>query len=506
MTDPVFIAIDAGGTAVKVMAIDLSGREVAQCSAEVETRHLPNGWVERDPELFWSGTLSALHRVTAACGASRIRGLGCTGFGNGIFLVDDAGRGTRPGIVSVDHRAQPIVDDLMASGAAADLVAVTGNRLWGGQTLMQLTHLSRHEPERMAATRWALACKDFIRFRLTETAATDPTDASGGGLMDLAQGGYAARVFAALGIAEVAEKLPPILPAAACAGHVTDAVARATGIPAGTPVATSMMDVAACSLGANALRGGVLTMIAGTWSINGFVAPDLRLDSAPLLNMRLDAGQGFFMAEGSPSSASNLGWYLDRGLNGTVSVEEASAAVDGTPVMARRCHFLPFVFGPAPHSGSFIGLGANDDAATMLRAVFEGVAFQHLSHAMDLAAMTGTALPEVIRLAGGAAKSAVWAQIFADITQRPVEAVLSSEVGALGAAICASVAGGVYRDLPQAAEAMTRVRRRFDPDPAKAAFYAARYEDFQQMKRAMPRLLLNRPDITDRHREKGERE
>lgn len=492
MSEPVLIAVDAGGTAVKVVGFSLQGVEIAQRTADVRTDHYPDGRVERDPEAFWAGTVRAVRDVVEACEGATIQAVACTGFGNGIFLVDEKGHGTRPGIVSVDHRAEPIVQDLKRSGAADAISARTGHRVWGGQTLMQLTHLARFEAETMARTRWALSCKDFIRFRLTDTALTDPTDASGGGLMDIRAGTYAEAVFADLGITGVLEKLPPIVNSTTVAGRVSADAARDTGLPEGTPVAGSMMDVAACALGAGAVDIPVLTMIAGTWSISCIETMEPPTGEAPVLNMLYRDGASHLVADGSPASAANLSWYLDQAVGRQMDHQEANILVSQSAVRARRCRFLPYIFGPEPRRGAFIDLGPTDDLGTMLRAIFEGVAFQSRVHAEAAARLTGQNVPDAIRLAGGVTHSSVWAQIFSDICGRRIEITHTPEVGALGAAMCASVATGTHADLAEAANAMTRVAERCDPDPTLGAFYDEAFLEFQRSDQAMVALLAGR--------------
>lgn len=486
---PLVLAIDAGGTAVKVSLIDTAGRIVAGKAADVRTDFLPDGRVERDPEAFWTATAEAIRAALATIDPDRIAAIGCTGFGNGVFLTDADGRGTRPGIVSVDHRAQGLVDRLAAEGRADALAAISRHRLWGGQTLTQIAHLRHAEPEVMARTRWALACKDFIRLRLTGEAFTDPTDASGGGLMALAEGTYGRALFDGLEMGDVWEKLPPIVENSAVGGRVSARGAAETGLRAGTPVAGSMMDVAACALGAGLVDQSALVMIAGTWSINCVETSAEDHGAPPILNMLHRDRACRLVAEGSPSSAANLGWYLDRAMGRAISPAEASARVAGSPVEARRCQFLPFVHGPAPRRGAFVDLGATDDDGTMLRAICEGVAFQHRVHAEEILPHVGGIWPETIRLAGGAARSEPWAQIFADICQRPVEVSEAEEVGTLGAAICAAVAGGLHPDLVTAAQAMTRVRRRHLPDARHADFYEERFREFLRLDKGMMALL-----------------
>ncbi|MDD7973547.1 FGGY-family carbohydrate kinase [Roseinatronobacter alkalisoli] len=481
MSDDLLIAIDAGGTTVKVVAFNLRGIAVATETAAVETIHHADGRAEREVESFWNGIVLALRRLMTACAGHKILGVGCTGFGNGIFLVDDAGNGTRAGIVSVDHRAQPLVDELMATNQAAGISAITGHRIWGGQTLMQLAQLARTEPAVMARTRWALACKDLIRLRLTGAAFTDSTDASGGGMMDLQSGGYALSVFEQLGLSAHVHRLPPIVYSDAIAGHVSRRAAEETGLPEGTPVAGSMMDVAACTLGAGSFNAAFLTMIAGTWSINCLETGPTGNEGTgvPILNMLYRSGGSRLIAEGSPSSAANLGWFLDHVMRGQLSVSAANELVAACPVTTRRCQFLPYIFGPEPRRGGFVDMSAADNLGTMLLAIYEGVVFQARRHADEAVALAGRPFPPTIRLAGGGAKSPVWAQIFANICQRPVEAVRAPEVGALGAAICAAVACGAYGDLAEASSQMTGAARRYTPDPALADFYDDRFKKFR---------------------------
>lgn len=490
MSAPLVLAIDAGGTAVKVALVDGNGRVREQGAADVRTDYLPDGRVERDPEAFWKATAAAIRALMqSADTADRIAAIGCTGFGNGIFLVDERGRATRPGIVSVDHRAQPIVDGLAASGQDKHFAAVSGQRAWGGQTIMQLAHLARYEPEVMRRTRWALSCKDFIRMRLSGEAWTDPTDASGGGLMDLERGGYGLSLFETLGMPEVTDKLPPLAENSGIGGKVSSAAAAESGLRVGTPIAGSMMDVASCVIGAGVTNDRSLVMIAGTWSINCIESRAVLKGEAPILNMLHRDRSCRLIAEGSPSSAANLGWYLDHALGSRVTFDQASELVANSPTIGRRCHFLPFIHGPAPRRGAFLDLGSGDDQGSMLRAIFEGVAFQHRVHAEDVLRHAAVDWPETIRLAGGAARSAQWTRIFADVMQKPVEIAEAEEVGAQGAAICAAVAGGLYPDIGAAAGAMTRIGYRREPDRRLAELYETRFNQFRGLDRGMLALF-----------------
>lgn len=486
---PLVLAIDAGGTAVKVALFDTSGRMVSHCNAQVTTDHYPDGRVERDGEAFWLATVTAICDVLQEGAAERVVGIGCTGFGNGIFLVDEDGQPTRPGIVSVDHRAQPIADRVINNGQHHALSTENGHRPWGGQTLIQLAGLAENEPTVMAKTRWGLACKDFIRFCLTQEAMTDPSDASGGGLMNLERQNYSHEALMLLGHQGLAEKLPPIVDSSAIGGRLSARMARETGLPEGIPVAGSMMDVASCALGAGVTSPERMVFIAGTWAINAMEVPQPITSNYPLLNMLYRDGAARLVAEGSPSSAANLGWYLKHAMGDRISVSEALELAETCPVAGKRCYFMPYIHGPQPYQGSFMRLGASDNEASIIRAICEGVAFEHRRHAESLITYTGGHWPEAIRLTGGAARSPLWAQIFADTCNRPVEVVDAPEVGALGAAICAAVAGGLYSTLDEAVSAMSRIVRRHEPNKENVAILQERYREFTRLDQGIKALL-----------------
>ena len=137
----------------------------------------------------------------------------------------------------------------------------------------------------------------------------------------------------------------------------------------------------------------------------------------------------------------------------------------------------------------------------MLRALFEGRRLQHRVHAEEvLAHDSRPCLGD--RLAGGAARSPVWPQVFADACGLPVEVSAAAEVGALGAAICAAVAAGIHPTLTDAVAAMARVGRRFRPDPPAVVALEARYQEFLRLDRRCADLFAEHRDEPGTHRDR----
>jgi L-xylulokinase len=79
----------------------------------------------------------------------------------------------------------------------------------------------------------------------------------------------------------------------------------------------------------------------------------------------------------------------------------------------------------------------------------------------------------------------VWTQIFADTLQLPMEVPEGAELGARGAAICAGIGAGVYKDHAEAVARAVRLERRQEPDPQATPHYLARYAEYQRLLQAM---------------------
>ena len=128
---------------------------------------------------------------------------------------------------------------------------------------------------------------------------------------------------------------------------------------------------------------------------------------------------------------------------------------------------------------SIVGLNISHTRKHIARSIYEGIAFCHRYHLERLLA-TMDERPRAIRLSGGAAKSQVWAQMFADIMQLPIETVEAEEAGALGCAIASAAAVGEYTSMAAAVENMTAVGRKIKPDPKLAEIYDRKYKIYRK--------------------------
>ena len=498
------IGIDAGGTMTKAALFDAEGVELA-CARRPNTMLFPAaGHTERDAEQMWQAACSATQAVLEESGTppGDVLGISTTGYGSGAYFVDSDLNPVRPGIVSTDTRAAALLCELERSGLAAACGAQVQQRMWAGQASVLLAYLSRAEPELLGRTRSVLMCKDFLRAKLCGDCSTDPTDAGIAGLIDVSTGGYAEAMLHELGIAAWLDRLPPIGPSNEVAGTVSAEAARRCGLRAGTPVVRGLVDVAAASLASGMADASLMTIVAGTFSINQTLHDAPRVSRLPFLQCAYPLGGYYLATEGAATSAGNLEWFCRVMLDA-----EAARAASGGRTIYEVCEhlvreglgretdmlFFPFLFGgPGGAPAGLLGLTASGSLGDVVRAIYEGIVFAHRMDVDALLSGSDAASPSRIRLAGGGARSLVWPQLFADVLRLPVDVMQCGELGAQGAAMCVAAALGAQPDLATAARTMPRLARAYTPDPARSALYERKYEHFVRTADSLAHLWTHR--------------
>jgi len=479
------IAFDAGGTAVKAALYDERGEELAVAGATMAPLHPAPGCLERDPAAMWAAICEISRQVLAAVAVSpsSIVAVGLTGYGNALYLLDHRGKPVRNGILSPDLRAEAIVERWRASGAEEAIIPITYQRLWPGKPAPLLAWLEAHEPEALARADHAMFCKDYLRFRLTGAIGLEISDLSSGGLADQGARRFAPEILDHFGLGRYARLYGEGLEPLTVFGAVTEEAAAATGLIAGTPVSTGYADGPAMALGLGAIDESLISVIAGTWGLNQLASRvPVKDGSINALIVGPRPGE-YVLNDAAPTSAGTFEWFVDSVVSAADGACRDRAALfafcneQATQVGVDQSapFFLPYVNGRIDQPkarGAFVGLASWHGLPEMIRAVFEGVAFEHRRHIDRV--LAGRARPRAARFAGGAARSRPWLDIFAAALDLPLELAAASELGALGAAIVAAVGVGLYPDLEAAVAAMTRVRGRIEPDRALVETLARR--------------------------------
>ena len=485
-----YLGIDNGGTLSKAALFDGDGRELAQANKKTELLMPHPGFTERNMAEMWEATAAVIRDVIRVSGVDprAIAAVAATGHGNGLYLVDAEGKPCRDAINSTDSRALSIIKRWESEGVLDAVLPKTMQSVWAGSSVSLLAWLAENEGEVLERSAHVLMAKDYTRFMLCGKIDAEITDMSGSNLMNVRDVKYDRDLLAAFGLESLMAKLPPIKRSTDICGAVTRRVAEQTGLAEGTPVAAGLFDIDAMAIATGVVDDTKLSMVAGTWSINQYISRKPVVKKGHFMTSLYCMDGYWLVCEASPTSASNLEWFVTQ----FIGAEEASRATGSGDVFAyverlvastdsaeSGIVFLPFIFGSnvvEDAKCAFIGLSGWHTKAHMLRAIYEGVAFGHLYHLSRLAAI-GT-LPGTVRMAGGATKSRFWMQLFADVLQRPLEVTTGTELGALGAAMCARVGSGDSPSLGDAAASMVHVGETYRPDPGKKGIYERKYRSY----------------------------
>ena len=424
----------------------------------------------------------------AAVQASAVAAIGCAGHGNGLYLVDAAGEPLLA-IQSLDSRAADLAAELGANGNDLRLHALCLQAPWPSQTPTLLAWVKRNAPELYARAATAFLCKDFVTLRLTGHRVSDISDMSGAGFVRMPECRYDETLLSAYGLEDARDKLPELVEPVDIVGRVTAEAARATGLAEGTPVVGGFFDVVASALGSGAGDEGQASIIVGTWSINQVISR--RAIADPRVFMVSAFGRDQMMAiESSATSAANLEWYVrelvERGSHSDDPFGACNRRAAAVVPTADDPFFHPFLYGSrlgAFMRAGFYGVAGWHGEGHLLRALFEGVAFEHKRH-IDVLRSAGMRFDSAI-LSGGGARSPIWPQMFADILNIPISVSACSETGALGAAIAAGVGAGMFGGLADGVRAMARQGASFVTDARLAEHYGERYEVYGRLTEAM---------------------
>jgi L-xylulokinase len=484
------LGLDAGNTVIKAVLFDLTGRQLAAHALHGRSHTPYPGHVERDLDELWANAREAITTCVRSAGIDphQVAGIGCAGHGNGLYLLD---RADQPllGIQSLDTRAASLAATLATDQGEA-LHALCLQKPWPSQTPTLLAWIKAKLPEVYARAGSLMLCKDFITFRLTGERVSDVSDMSGCGLLRLPDCVYDDTLLSLYGLGDASHLLPRLIDPAEVAGTVCAAAAAETGLAEGTPVIAGFFDVVASALGAGVAAPGQASIIAGTWSINQVFSVEPVVDPGVFMVAGFGAGR-FVNIESSATSAANLEWYVRELVEGGAHHHDdpfgrCNALVESITPSPDDPLFHPFVYGSGRGAGfraGFYGLAGWHREGHLLRAIFEGVVFEHRRH-IEVLTNAGLAFETAV-MSGGGSRSTQWPQIFADGLGLPIVVAGSRETGALGAAIGAGVGVGLFADYETGIAAMTQPGATFTPNPVMKRHYDRRYRIYSDLAKAL---------------------
>ena len=499
-----YLGIDNGGTVTKAALYTKEGKLVALEQELTEVDSPKSGFIERDMDKMKQANFKAVKSLIDKnnIDPAMIAGIACCGHGKGLYLVDVNGKPCRAGILSSDNRAWKYPVKWAKDGITEKVYEKTFQAVMACQPVALLAWLKDHEKETYSSIKWIFECKDYVRFFFTGSAYAEMTDYSGANLVNLRTKSYDKELLGLFGIDEVYNALPPLVSSTDQCGSVSLDAAKATGLIEGTPMFGGMFDIDACAVAVDVTNTDNICMIAGTWSINEYLSKTPVMDHKVAMNSISFIKDYYLIEESSATSAVNLEWFVKTLLpemkeeakkNGSNVYKEADRLISKLSVTEVCPIYFPFIMASNVHPNAkagFLGISYNHSRAHMIKSVYEGVAFSHRYHYEKLKNSRNTPA-SCIRLAGGAANSNEWVQIFADIMNSRIEVVDIKETGTFGCAMNVAVALGDYKDYPEAAKATVKVRQIVEPVKANVELYNQRYEVYCKILTALDPVWLD---------------
>jgi xylulokinase len=471
VTSAAIVGIDIGTSGAKGIAVDPeNGRVLAEAECSYPVSSPQAGWMEQRPE-DW---LAAAHEllVSLRTNVTEILGIGLSGQMHGLVCLDDAGAVIRPAILWNDQRSAPQCAAMESGGGLERLLRLTGNRALPGFTAPKLLWMRENEPDEYSRIHRICLPKDYVRDRLVGGHRMDVADASGTLLLDVGARRWSAELLDDLELP--ASWLPDL-------AESTDAV----GTLDGAAMAAGSGDQAAAAVGAGITGEGPLSVVIGTSGVVLAATDRFLSDPQGRVHAFCHAVPDRWQVMGVMlAAAGSLAWYHDT-LFPDTDYEEMLAQAGPVPAGAQGLIFLPYLAGErTPYvdpdaRGAFCGLTLGHGAGAMTRSVLEGVGFG-LRDCLDTVRDVGAAGARG-RVSGGGAESRLWLQIVASVLEMPLEIMATNQGSAFGAALLGGVAGGVYRDVDQAAAACVRVTEVVDP----VAKWIEPYRETRQRYRAL---------------------
>ncbi len=510
------IGVDLGTSAVKAAFFDVEGQTVAEASRTMNIHYPGPGCAEQDPGEYLAAVKETIREIIekSQTSPSSVAAVGFTGQMAGAMGIDRNGSPVTPWYPSaLDTRYQPYLDQ-MDENSQKRLVELNGAMPFAAPRMLWW---KEHCGEVFKQVRKVAILSNFVAATLAglkaEEAYIDPSYLTYFGLGNTAERCWSDELIDLFEINK--DLLPRVIPAATIIGKLSRDTAPECGLLPGTPLVAGSGDQVAGAMGAGIVKEGQLLDVAGTFStlitcIDSYL-PDpgfnmLQPMAGPVseshwYSMMYIGGGGlthrWFCDEFGPGPAvenDNFNNIYERLDSMAASVAPGSDGLLFVPHLAgRSC--------PPDRSvrGTWIGFTWTHKKKHFYRALLESIAYDFA----QVLSVIRHYLPEQrfseVRVIGGGADSQLWNSIKSDVLGLPYKRLHRKNSAALGSAIIAGHAVGLFPDMK--ALDFSKTDDCTGPDSTRHAIYekyaAAYAKAFDQLHDTYMSLAALREEIVD---------
>lgn len=494
------LGIDIGTTNVKAVLTTPEGWIIAQAQTDYPTYHPKPGWAEQDPLDWWHSTVEVSRAVLADATArpDQIVGIGVSGQGCAVTLIDEAGEVVRPAIIWMDTRSESHSEQLRRC-CQVEILQQNGKQPASYNADPVLLWLLQHEPEAIAAAQTSLTSTGFINFRLTGEAVENLSDASILFAFDLAKGTWSDELIDAFGLPR--KLYPKVTPSSEIIGTLTPEAATELGLNSGVPVVAGGEDTSSAGLAIGVVERGQALLSLGTAGTI-YIVEDKPIVHPQLLAFLHVLPRRTLLGGSVAAVGAGLNW-IRKLFGAEFDYLQLSEMARQCPPGAGGVIFLPYLSGELQPindgnaRGVFFGLSMSTTPSHMVRAVLEGAAFA-IAHNIEIAREAGSTISE-LRAVGGPTQSDLWCRIIANITNYPVS-VLANNAGApLGNALLAAAGIGLIDDPAETARKVARITGQYEPNLKFRDRYVEMFTIYRQLYPRLKEQFATLATIKDVH-------
>jgi xylulokinase len=511
------LAVDLGTGGPKVALVSTDGEIAGHEFEGTELLLLPGGGAEQDPDDWWRAITTAAKRLLGRglVPVDSIVAISLTTQWMGTVPVDRDGNHLMNAVIWMDMRGGKYAKRITAGfPSVAGYGAV---KLWrwlrltggmpsrtGKDAIGHILYIQNERPDIYRQTFKFLEPMDYLNMRLTGEAAASYDSITGHWVTDnrdLSHVTYVDKLIALTGVDR--EKLPDLKPTGAVLGPITAAIAREFGLSENVQVVMGTGDTASAAIGSGAVRDFEPHLYIGTSSWLTCHVPFKKTDltnsitSLPSgIPRRYWAATEQEVAGACLTTLRDNVFFADDELSGGAAPDDALDAfnriAERVPPGSDKLIFTPWLNGERTpvenHTvrGGFFNQSLTTTRAHIVRAVFEGVAYNTRWMHRGLEKFAKRRL-DGINFIGGGAKSSLWCQIHADVLDRTIRQVEQPRLAnARGAAFAASAALGyiTFDDIPE----RVKITRTYEPNPDNREIYDELFDEFVDIYKSNKRM------------------
>lgn len=507
-TEPVVIGLDVGTTAVKVMAFDIEGssgvramaiRNCPLLQAEPGKAPVPGQQIV-DPFALLTAVDEALALCVRQLGQTPVLAISLSTAMHALIGFDAGRRPLTPVITWADSRSADRAESLRQQGIATELLHRTGTPVHSMSPLVKLAWLRQEDPELCGRVRWWGGIKELVVHHLTGRMLSEPSNASGYGLMDVSTLQWDPGACEVAGIDT--DQLPELVPVTTRL-ELADEVAGVVGLPGGTTVVIGAADGPLGNLGTGAINPGVVGLSLRTSGAVRMPVPEPTFDESGRL-FCYSLTEDLWVTGGPVSNGGvAFDWAARTFAPDVLSGSDPGQALEmaaTAPLGSDGLVMVPYLLGEraplwdASLPGAFLGVRHGHARQHFLRAAVEGVCLQ-VASIIDV--LDSVVEVDSVRATGGPFRAQLWRNVMAAVVGRPFYVASDAGGTALGAATLGVYALGEADTLPEALTVLGGRVAGSDPGEQPLSVSATDVAGYRQVRRGMPSLVRGYLAVAD---------